>query len=468
MSSRPPILLVLPFALAIGLSGLLGCSSEEAAEPPRHLFLITVDTLRADHLGSYGYGRDTSPNLDLLADQATFFENAITPWPKTGPAMASMFIGRYPSSSGLVMRAALRLPQEYVTLAELLREQGFTTLAVVSNPVLAARLQWDQGFDEYLETWDRKRSLPRRPSKARGFINGKAVNKLALPLLERYAESERLFVWLHYSDPHGPYILPKGFDNPFLGDPFYTGEELVERAQFPDKEFLAGHPERNYHVAQYDANIWAADHFIGRALERARSLGLLEDAMVLFSADHGESLGEKYYFGHGRLPYNAETRVPLFISGGPFSAGIRVDSAVGLVDLYPTLRDLFAPDREIAGLEGRSLLQFLDTGQDATPPRLAFAEAGNQRVRYVSAQDTRWKLVRKEQNRRVRWEMYDLLNDPDESFDILARGHPEVKRLGRALVAWRERERPKRPSAAEPTADDEETRRALRALGYLD
>jgi arylsulfatase len=176
-------------------------------------------------------------------------------------------------------------PAEGELLSEFMRRRGYTTAAVVSNRVLAARAGWDRGFDEYFETWARAPEVLEDPVVLKSWLAAPRVNELALPLLERHRGTERLFVWLHYSDPHTPYTLPDGFDNPFRGgDPSPVPSSVGPSAELEGLETLGEY------VARYDANVLIADRAIGEVLERARVLGLTEDALIVFTADHGESL----------------------------------------------------------------------------------------------------------------------------------------------------------------------------------
>jgi arylsulfatase A-like enzyme len=494
---RPAPLVPVLALLALLASGCGGGSSDSGGGvagdnagdggvwTPRHLILITVDTLRADHLGCYGYPRETSPNVDRLADGGVLFERAIAQWPKTGPSFASFFIGSYPQTTGLTHKAAIRLPDGYLTLPELMADLGFETAAVISNAVLAQRLGWNRGFDEYLETWKLAPEVSDDPEEYRKWINAARVNELALPLLERRRDAERLFAWIHYSDPHAPYLLPADFDNPFLGDPYYVGDAPVE-LENPRATALGDERELRYYVAAYDANVLYADLRIGELLDRAAELGLLEDALVIFTADHGESLGEHgYYFGHGRLPHNQGSHVPLiFWSEGHLDGGRRIPQPVELVDLYPTLRDLFAPGGEIPGLEGQSLLGLLRPGDgtdaDGTGtadggPAYAFSEAGggSPLTHFRSVQDERWKLVyhppleHRKRPRPESYELYDLEADPGETRNLHGEEEEQYRRLGRQLSSWMKGSQWIRRPADEVEAQSEETLKALKALGYV-
>lgn len=494
-------------ALLIGVVAGLTAACTPPETTPRHVILITVDTLRADHLGSYGYVRDTSPVLDGLAAQGTLFERAIAQWPKTGPSFAAMFIGQYPHTTGLTHKAAQRVPESYLTLPELLQHGGFTTLAVTSNGVLAKHLGWQAGFDEYLQTWDLAPEQSDDPNEYRRWINARRVNELALPMLERHRDSERLFVWLHYSDPHAPYVLPDDYPNPFLEDEYYVGDEPVV-LENPRATALGDRRDLKHYVAAYDANIRFADEEIGKALDTLKDLGIWRDALVVMTADHGESLGEHdYYFGHGRLPHNPGSHVPLIVSSPnqrrQGTGGHRVAETVELVDLYPTLRQWLVPSLEVPGLEGRSLLPLLDVAKGGvakdgvaknggaevaaaapsvdTDDPVAFSNAGGGAplTHYRSVQNQQFKLVyhppleTRRQTRPERWQLFDLSVDPGEVNDLLAADElsPEQERqlrlLRRQLSEWMDGRQWIRPPKGQIEAHNEEMEKTLRALGYI-
>ena len=441
---------------------LAGCGPRVADDAPRRIFFITVDTLRADHMSLYGYPRQTSPELERLAATGVTFDGAIAQWPKTGASFASMFTGQYPQTTGLTHRAAMRVPEEYLTLPELFQESGYTTLGVVSNAVLASKFGWNDGFDEFQETWGGGDDFPDDPHAFRNLIHAPKVNELALPMLEKHAKAERLFVWLHYTDPHAPYMLPDGVSNPFLEDALFQGDTVVPRKVARGYK-LGGRDDLKYYVAQYDANVLVADLYIRKVLDRARELGLLEDSLIVFTADHGESLGEHgSWFEHGPLPYNTTARVPLFFVRDGMAAGSRIRRPVELIDLYPTLRDLVVPGLEVPGLEGKSLAGFL-RGQDGPDFKLAFSEAGEKPRYFRSVQDGRWKMVLGVGGKRpTGMELYDLAADPLETRNVATMHPEELRRLRAELTGW-VKNRPGRHAGQE---EDEETLKALRALGY--
>ena len=467
---------------------IVGCGGEKSPvvveEPPlpapSRIFFITVDTLRADHLGAYGYPRNTSPNLDRLAREGVLFRRAIAQWPKTTPSFGSIFTGQYPQTNGLTHRAARGLYYPFSTLEEMVQGTGYFTAAVISNPVLRKSLGWDQGFDKYWQSWKTNEDLGSDALKYREVINAQRVNSMAPFLLERVAPYERSFVWIHYSDPHTPYLLPAETPNPFLGDEYDVGdvevpEDLEAKLRIEDEKRLA------FYVAQYDANVREADRAIGEILRIAEERDLLDDALVIVASDHGEAMGEHdSYFRHGPLPYNTGSHVPLiFHYPGVLDGGRVVETPVEMIDVYPTIAELIEGATP-AEIEGTSLVPLLrdKTGQvDSGDYSYAFSEAGQPlavRNYYRSIQDERWKLVyhpatsEEGEEAPVLFELYDLEVDPLELTDLAGGNRGEFDRLWNELEGWvREAENPS-AEMEEGEGLDEETKDALRALGYLD
>ncbi len=473
---RPQALALLPLAALV-----LACgagpepSTEAAAEPPRRVFLITVDTLRADHLGWHGYPRDTSPRLDEWVERGVIFERAIVQWPKTGPSFASMFTSLYPHTTGLINRAAQTIPDDYLALPAWFQERGFTTAAVISNPVLSRELGWGRGFDRYEQTWvdqatlDAVDELPveQRPMAFRRHVWADRVNELALPLLASLASEERLFVWLHYTDPHAPYLLQPGTGNPFLDDEHYTGDEVVDLTGAEGRA-LGDRRELRYYVAQYDANVWVTDRAIGAILDEIAALGMEDGSLFVMTSDHGEELAEHGVpFEHGPVPYNSSVHVPLAVVGEPWvDAGARVAQPVELIGLFPTLVELLGEPMP-EGFEGRSWLPLLAgrtaAEEDADP--VAFADAGAYQRHLRSIQDEEWQLVLRPPTRereKPLVEIYHLPSDPLQLNDV-ASEFPEVRdRLGRQLSRWI------RDSPENVSPHTEAARKALEAMGYLE
>jgi arylsulfatase A-like enzyme len=345
-------------------------------------------------------------------------------------------------------------------------------VGVVSNAVVSAKFGWNRGFDELAETWGTG-EFPDDPKLFRPLASAPKLNSLAVPLLRKYAKADRLFAWFHYSDTHAPYLLPAGFQNPFLGDPLFHGDQEVPQKVINKGYTLDGHTDLKYYVAQYDANVRVADTYIQKLLDEMRALGLLEDSLVIVTADHGEELGEhNSWFEHGPLPYNTTAHVPLVFLMNGLPAGRRVNRPVELIDLYPTLKDLIAPGRKVEGLEGHSLWPLLRDAKTGaiTGFEEAFSEAGRQPDLYHSVQEGVWKLVFNSGGKRSRaatsttggFELYNLHDDPLETRNLAADKPEEVRRLRKQLASWMRRAR---AEGGEEEVNGE-NERALKALGY--
>lgn len=467
-------------AVAFGMAWLVRV--EPAPEPGRQrMLLLTVDTLRADHVSAAPHGPANTPFLDGLLAEAQVFTRTVTPVPRTTPALASLLSGAYPHTTG-VRALADSLAPEIVSVAELFRYRGFRTIAVVSNHVLRPKRGLTRGFEIYDYAGD-----------ARG---GDATTAAALAHLETIAPDEPVFLWVHYIDPHVPYAPPpelaRAFDpgyegryaERFGGEPGATGPSAFP-ADLPKREAIYRNPlpERvNEHVRRlYAADVRATDGAIERLLAGLAKAG--GPWSLVFTADHGESLGEHdYYWEHGDYVLEGTVRVPLAFllpEGDPLRRARRHDAWVSLVDVMPTLVELFdlpVPYDLPYVLEGRSLLPalegrplaarevFSESGRSHHPEeierRVRFDVAGRFRAVYRG----RWKLVWTPfQTPEREFSLYDVETDPAETEDLYRPDHPEVPALRRALSAWlREDE------TRTETALDERDVELLRSLGYVE
>ncbi|MGH2669536.1 MAG: sulfatase, partial [bacterium] len=271
-----------------------------AAAVTRHLFRagganvvwITIDTLRADHLGAYGYARPTSPHIDALARQGVLFRQAMVQWPKTTPSMASMLTGTYPHTNGIIRFTPLAIGSRPLLFSEMLGNAGYRTIAISTHPALTPLYQFAQGFDVFVEAW---RDSTRRSARA---------TEEATTWLREHATGSPFFLWIHYMDPHARYAPPPPYDGMFVGDAHYDGRRRL-RLNEGENEDLGGVPGRAslgrrnelaYYVAQYDAEIRYTDENVGAVLEALRVSGADERTIVILTADHGESLGEHDYY----------------------------------------------------------------------------------------------------------------------------------------------------------------------------
>lgn len=507
-----PVLLLALLLLPLAAFTACGGASEPAVEPlpaGSNILLITVDTLRADHLSSYGYRRETSPVMDRLAAQGVRFERPSVQWPKTGPSMASMFTATYPKDNGIVRRIGMPLPCRFEMLAESLKKQGYDTHAVVANGALASDFYFDQGFDTYIETW--KLDADDHDPNTAG-----PVTDLAVGLLGRLKEAEAAgrpwFLWVHYLDPHAPYTPPGEWSERFQGDEHWSPEPKINISDRPRQQMygigreqvLDGRDELAFYVARYDAEIAYSDAQIGELLEAMEERDLMGRTLTVLTSDHGESLGEHhYYFDHGRFSFQTCLKVPL-IFHYPGVLEPRVDAEpVELIHLTPTL--LEAAGVELPGgrwMQGRTLTPRLrgvteerrgggggpedgPEGGSATGPTpgYAFAEAGwetHNRWQKV-VQDGRFKLIYAQSPPEQRWiagegvrfALFDLLEDPGETVNVAGEHPQELERLQRVLWRWENADPfpvevgDLTESCGEEREMEGETRELLKSLGYL-
>ncbi len=472
--------------------------------------MITVDTLRADHLSAWGYERKTSPTIDRLAAEGVRFDQASVQWPKTTPSFASMFTSTYAKDNGMVRRVGVPLSCKFTTLAENLQRQGYATAAVVANGALGSEFHFDQGFDVYIETWKLAHGMEADPLHD---PNGaEAVTKLAEGLLAQLEAAAKggkpWFLWVHYLDPHAPYAPPGDYAKTFQGDEHFDPTQKIDVGAKPNqqmtgigqKQVLEGRTELAFYRARYDAEIAYNDAQIGRLLDEMKRRRMLTKTLTVFTSDHGESLGEhNYYFDHGRFSFQTCLRVPLIIHY-PGVIAPRVDSdPVELIDLAPTLLEAASgvPPARVP-LQGHSLTPRLrgvalpaptvakEGDPWRRPPGLAFAESGwetdNKWQKVV--RDRRFKLIfaqtRPEQRwiggEGVRFTLYDLPNDPGETKNVADQFPEELERLTRELWAWNRAPRfnaetdTQIPATCADQAGremDDETRALLKSLGYL-
>ncbi len=303
------------------------------ASPERrpNILLILVDTLRADHLGTYGYPRPTSPELDAFARENLVFDYALATTPFTPASVASLFTGVFSSSHGMMFhegmavarKQLMRLPDAFDTLAEALQRHGYTTAGVSTNPWIQETFAYTQGFEQFIRLEEGKLST------------AESVNSNAVKILDGWKRSDRpFFLYLHYIDPHAPYRPPREYRDLFHGPIAglgYSGPAAIE-------------------IGLYDNEIRYMSHAMGELFAELKRRGLYEDLVIVFLSDHGEQFAEHGNRRHGFRVYNEEIHVPLIIKASGKQG--RVPTTASLVDVYPTLLSIAgaAPNSAIAGV----------------------------------------------------------------------------------------------------------------------
>ncbi len=437
-------------ALLLFAGGAGGCRSE----PPRNLVLISLDTLRADFLGSYGYERPTSPTLDALAREGVAFEAAISPAPWTLPAHASLLTGLYPSRHG-TRGEGQGLAAGVGTLAEWLAASGFDTAAFVNSHYLSERYGLQRGFATF--RYAREFDAPPGPSP----IGDWAVAWLGAERREPF------FLFLHFYDTHRDYAPLPRFERLFARP--YQGEITGSRREI--RRFRRGRLRVDAADARrltdlYAAEIRQVDETLARVLAALEASPAGGRTLVVVTSDHGEEFLDHGALGHGRTHYDEVLRVPLILRGPGLPRGLRVAEPVSLVDLAPTLLAQFGVPAP-AGLDGLDLSPlWRGAAPEPLSGRALFAEADRRDGRHDllrSVRKGRFKLILERASGDAA--LYDLAADPGETRDLAAENAEAAAWLRADLERFAEATPLQAPRALPALTD--ETRRQLEALGYV-
>ncbi len=402
--------------------------SGQSPKEIRNVVLISIDTCRADYLSCYGYPRQTTPNIDALAAEGTVFENTISPVPITLPAHSSMLTGTIPPYHGVHYNGDYQLDQSSVTLAEILKDNGFTTGGIISAFVLDSKFGIDQGFDTYNDQFEEER-------RTAGDISeriGAEASRFALNWLDQN-KNEKFFLFLHYFDPHGDYVPPEPFASEFA-DNLYAGE------------------------------IAYTDHCIGLVLSKLKQLGLYDSTLIIITADHGEMLGEHGELSHLYFIYQSAMKVPLIFRLPGQRKSKRIEELVGIVDIVPTVCGLL-------GIEVPKQVQ----GQDLSPCLLGKVRPDRDRHMYceslfptkynasslLGVVTNRFKYIQ-----TTRPELYDLVKDPHENNNLIKQEPHEARILQDKLA--RMLEQAVRKNELDSKVElDAKSRERLASLGYV-
>jgi arylsulfatase A-like enzyme/Flp pilus assembly protein TadD len=401
---------------------------EAASRPlrPLNVVVITIDTLRPDHLHCYGYDKIETPTLDQIAQSGVLFEKGVTQTPLTPPSHASIFTGLNPPTHKVRDTGGFVLSPSIPTLASLLQQQGWDTAAFISSAVLKKKFGFEHGFAVYDD------QMP-RPGNAQDFLEdaerraGDTVDH-AIKWLEGRSDKP-FFLWVHLYDPHAPYAPPSPF-----------------REQYKDRP--------------YDGEIAYTDHEIGRLMEGLRRKSPVEKTLVAVLSDHGESLGEHGEFSHGVFLYDSTLRIAFLLAGPGVPPGLRVPQQARTIDFLPSILELMGGAAP-AGIEGSSLVPLLH-GKDANSA-ISYAETLYPKINLGWAElrgirTNQWKYIR-----APKPELYDLSRDPQESKNVLAEHASEVRMLEAQLAAASHSAGSEK---VETTPMDERTLEQLKSLGY--
>jgi arylsulfatase A-like enzyme len=469
-------------ALAAGVTWY-ACQSRRAPETPRAVFLLIVDTLRADRLSCYGFSGHVTAKIDSLAARGVLFENVLSNASWTVPSMGTIMTSRYPSQMGLIESPAptgkryrwndrreqlvYTIPLSSNTLAEVFQEAGFHTAAFVNQPALNNRDGFVQGFDDWFYPADGDTVIRRDPRErllddklTRPKITPwRGVDRTDAALAVSFAEwlenepHDSVFVWIQLLAPHKPYEPP---------------EEYAPRVQ----KLPGGGQRATPKEVRYDGEVRYTDDVVGAILrEIERHVGL-DRSLIIFTSDHGEEFGEHKMEEHGHSLHREVVHVPLIFAGPDLPTGTRVKSYASLLDLYPTILSLSGLGDEMpAEVEGTDLTPLIE-GKNRNLIVYSEAMLYGSSERSLLAGD--FRLMWDEQGDKYR--LYKMTDDSGETFDLSSRFSTETTRMRDVLVDMNERMRNdflrafRDQSPADSLASAAERERVLKAmksLGYV-
>lgn len=408
--------------------------------PQRNVVLLSVDTLRADHLSCYGHECTTSPYLSRFAATALVFDDCVCEVPLTNPSFGAMLSSLYPRMTGTT-RNGLRMPDHVPLVTEGFKAAGYQTFCAQSNWTLKSHLSGlNRGFDIYRDGFHKRRWGLIKPERT-----APKVTEVALELLAHRDKDRPFFMWVHYSDPHAPYKFHLGFDPAGIAS---KRDDQTQRVR-----------------ARYDSEIAYTDYYIQQVLK-----ALPENTAVVFVADHGESLYEHDYLGHGRRIYQTNMHVPLMIKAPGVQAG-RSSAPVSTLDVGPTLLGL-AGLTPAPGMLGRNLLgesvpaerlRFIETYGGAVPrlpgAKAVMADRPPMRRGLIA---NGWKLIVDGDGAQ---ELFDLASDPLEQHNVAEQESERADEMRTVLDEW-DRRNPRGQMHEVPLSSDD--LRALESLGYLE
>jgi arylsulfatase A-like enzyme/Flp pilus assembly protein TadD len=392
-----------------------------------NVLLITIDTLRADHLPSYGYTGVKTPNLDRIASESIRFEKAFAHAPLTLPSHASMLTGRLPISHGVRDNAGYHLDNEETTLAEILRNKGYSTGAFVSSFILDSIFNLQQGFDFYYDNFDTPEFQGKDPRAIERVAGETEIQ--AEQWLDQNA-SKKFFAWIHFYDPHDPYDPPEPYRS-------------------------------EYNSAPYDGEIAYTDSVIGKLIAKLKSKKLLDRTILIVTGDHGEGLGEHGESRHGLFIYNSTIQIPLLIRL-PSGKAKSIGELVRHIDVAPTILDLVGISSP-SNVQGASLIPLIN-GKDKSE-RIAYSESLYASLHYgwaslESVTSQKYKYIQ-----APRAELFDLEKDFAESTNLAEKNGPLARAMNSELQEVLTKYTNKNLQAQGKIDPDVEEK--LRSLGYI-
>ena len=418
--------LILAVAIVAVIIVLLVINNGTKSGDIKNVILISIDTCRADHLSCYGYGKETTPNIDMIAKRGVLFDRAVTTVPLTLPAHSTMLTGTTPLGNGVHSNHEYLLGDFNVTLPEVLGENGFKTGAVVSSFVLDSQFGLNQGFDYYDDEFDEVRSADHIEERL-----GIEATIKANAWIEENA-NDKFFLFLHYYDPHFAYDPPEPFKSQFADDP-YAGE------------------------------IAYVDHCIGQVIAQLKKLDLYDSTLLFVVGDHGESLGEHGEKTHGYFIYQSTMHVPMIVSGPQIPKNKIVKDVAGLVDIAPTVYGMLGIEIP-EDVEGTDLTNLMNSssGDEKRYLYMESLEATKLKCNPLLAlYDGRWKYIQ-----TTRPELYNIETDYAEQQDLITKDTKRARLIEENLKIMLEEHAKKEQGDSQLNMDAESIKK-LETLGYI-
>ncbi|TDI88469.1 MAG: hypothetical protein E2O77_11195 [Caldithrix sp.] len=462
-----------------------------------NVILISIDTLRADHLSCYGYKRPITPNIDRLAGEGALFTNAYSTAVWTPPAHASMLTGLYPCQHGVVHQNKLR--SDIPTVAEHLQRNGYHTAGFVNNSQVGNLVGLNRGHDDFYEVWQgfsKNQIFKRMANKARQFSGSSdhgasETNNLIFRWLKGGWNREKPFyLFIHYIDAHNPLKAPRPFRFKYLTKKMRSQIDMAKIQKVADNPLVCftdglelTETEIHALTCLYDEEINYLDYKIGELVDHLKKRNLLEDSLLILTADHGEHLGEHGMYSHVASLYEPIVHIPLILR---YPAVVKPETVshqpVQHIDIFPTILESTDLDkRNSATGTGRSLFKSLEKNAAS---RTLFAEWEGRIPHFVRdrlndkngerieqkftnklwmSRTSDYKLIA---DSRDQFELYNTKNDPDEQMNLCEKEPTNFTKLRTALESWRDSTT--REQTSESYDYSEETlKKHLKALGYL-
>jgi arylsulfatase A-like enzyme/Tfp pilus assembly protein PilF len=406
-----------------------------AAPRPPNLLVITIDTLRADHLECYGYKSIKTPRINALAADGILVENAYTPVPLTLPSHASIFTGTYPLFHGVRDFTGFSLSKDRITLATMLKSAGYRTGAVIAAAVLEARWGLNQGFDFYYDNFPPQ---PAQNWQQTAERRGDEVVKESLGWLEKNRKGP-FFLWVHLFDPHDPYTPPPPYD-------------------------------RQYSSRPYDGEIAYTDENVGRLVDGLKQNGLYDNCLIVLMGDHGEGLGEHGEKTHGFFIYDSTLRIPLIfkLPGMAAPHGKRLAGPLRTIDVLPTVLQILGLSGRVRAPEVQGISAFSALlGKNTLTDLLSQAEVMLPYYHFDYSPLSSIRMGRFKYIEAPKPELYDTVSDPLESHNLVVENKALAAQMRDLLRQDIARFSPKNTAPAAPRDVDPATIKKLASLGYV-